>query len=122
MMNELSILFPKPEEVLLGRRRVEIRPVAFEHFAEFGAAAQGLIQLVGAATTQEIAAYAREHSADLGRVVRHCTNLSRWRIRRLPAAVVVQLVVQIIRANTDFFGQAQVAAARALRGLSSPSD
>ncbi|CDF82650.1 hypothetical protein PKB_1285 [Pseudomonas knackmussii B13] len=120
-MSDLSILFPKAEEVLLGRRRVEIRPVAFEHFAEFGAAAKGLIELVGAGSTLEIATYAEQHAAELGKVVVHCTNLSRWRVRRLPASVIVQLVAHVVRANADFFGQAQVATAKALRGPLSPS-
>ncbi len=116
-MSELTILFPEAEVVMLGRRRVEIRPVQLRHFEQFGRAAGGVFELLQAASVQQVTAYAKQHSRELGRVLVATTSLSRWRVWRLPAVVQVQLLAHVLRVNAAFFVEAQVAMAKGLDGL-----
>lgn len=116
-MSELKILFPEPEVIDVHGYRVEIRPVVMSDFDLFGKTASGLFGYLADGSLTQLNAYAVTHSADLSRVVARCTSLSRWRVRRLPSAVVVQVLVQIIRVNAGFFVAAQAAMVEALAGL-----
>lgn len=119
-MSDLQILFPKAEVVRLGRHLVTIRPVQLQHFESFGKASGELISLMANATPAEIYAYARQTGA-LKAVLGACTNLSIWRIRRLPAAAAVELMFHVIKVNSAFFDQALVNAAKVLTGAPSSS-
>ena len=115
-MSDLAILFPEPEVIEVGGRRVEIRPVKLCDFDAFGKAAGGLFELLSAGSVDQIGAYAQKHGKELGGVLARCTSLTRWRAKRLPASVAVQVLVQVVRVNAGFFGAAQAAMATALAG------
>lgn len=116
-MSDLAILFPEPEVVMVQGRRVEIRPVRLCDFESFGKAAGGLFEMLSACSVEQISVYAQRHSGQLAKVIASSTDLSRWRAKRLPAVVTVQLLAHVVRVNADFFGQAQAAMAKALAGL-----
>ena len=120
-MGELQILFPEPEVVLLGRSKVKIYPVRLRDFERYGKSAGALIELFGQAGVQQINRYAEKHSAELRRLLRSTTNLSRWQLWRLPATSAVRLLVQVVRVNSGFFGEALPAMVRALSGDQSHS-
>lgn len=119
-MSDLNILFPKPEVVGVMGRPVVIRPVELRHFDAFGEAATGLIRLLADSSLEQIYTYAKQSGA-LSAILGNCTSLSAWRIRRLPAAVAIELMVHVVRVNSGFFGQALQAMARQLVGLTPPS-
>ncbi len=118
-MSELNILYPKPVVVMLGLRQVSIRPVQLRHFEAFGKAAGGLITVVGAQSPSAVYAYAQS-SAALRDLLGTCTNLSAWRIRRLPTASALELMIKVVEINNGFFDQALVKAASQLAGVLSP--
>jgi hypothetical protein len=105
-MTDHAILFPEPQTVWLGKKPVRITPVQFCDFDRFGAAAAAVLQLLGSGTAVPALAELSRRSGDLRTILRSCTSLSRWRIDRLPAPVAVQLMLAVIRANSDFFAQA----------------
>lgn len=119
-MSDLKILFPEPAIVEVQGRRVSVRPVALRDFERFAAAAAGLISLLGTESAAGLYAYARQSGA-LQAVLGSCTDLSRWRIVRLPMPTALELLVVVIRINAGFFDQALVRAAAALAGAKSPS-
>ena len=114
-MSELSVLFPKPVLVPYGAGQVEVKPVRLEHFEAFGEAAGALLSTLQNATPAEVYAYARKSGA-LDVVLGSCTNLGRWRRRRMPAAAAVSLMFAVIQVNSSFFDQALVMAASQLAG------
>lgn len=119
-MSDLEILFPVPVVVPVGRRRVVVRPVELRHFEAFAAASASVIGMLGTKSVAGLYAYAKQSGA-LRTILGACTNLSAWRIARLPAAVAVELMVVVISINSGFFDQALVRAAAALAGAKSPS-
>ena len=121
-MGDLKILFPEPSVVMLGSSKVKIYPVRLRDFERYGKCAGALIELFGQAGVQQINRYAEKHSAELRRLLRSTTNLSRWQLWRLPASSAVQLLVQVVRLNSGFFGEALPAMVRALSGEPSHSD
>lgn len=104
-MSDLQILFPKPVIVAVGSRQVAIRPIELRHFEAFGEAAGGLLSMLGAASPAQIYEYAKKSGA-LSTVLGGCTNLSSWRIRRLPTVTAVELMIHVIGVNSSFFDQA----------------
>lgn len=118
-MSELNILYPKPVVVMLGLRQVSIRPVQLRHFEAFGQAAGGLIAAIDAQAPSAVYSYAKS-SAALRDLLGACTNLSAWRIRRLPTAVALELMIKVVEINNGFFDQALVKAASQLAGVLSP--
>ncbi|MCY1287922.1 hypothetical protein D9M68_448280 [compost metagenome] len=120
-MSQLSVIFPEPVELPLGRHAIQIRPVEFRHFAMFGRAAGQLLAVAANASYEQALAYAERNATDLRRLLRATTSLSRWRLSRLPAAVLLQVALQVVRVNGDFFAQALGKAAEVLNGQASPS-
>ena len=121
-MSELEILFPEPSGVMLGRSMVEIYPVRLRDFEHYGKSAGALIELFSQASVQQINRYAEKHSRELRRLLRRTTSLNRWQLWRLPATTAVQLLVEVVRVNSGFFGEALPAMVRALSGEPSHSD
>ncbi|MEB2328108.1 MAG: hypothetical protein OZ926_14795 [Pseudomonas sp.] len=114
-MSELNILFPKPVVVRVESREVTIRPVCLRDFEAFGKAAGELISLMAKAGPAEVYGYARQTGA-LSAVLGSTTNLSSWRIKRLPIGTAVELMFHVIKVNSGFFDQALVSAAQVLAG------
>lgn len=121
-MSELSILFPEPVTVEVMGRGVQILPVKLRHFERYGKCAAALVELFSQTGVQQINRYAEKHSAELREILRVTTTLNRWQLWRLPAAVSVQLLVEVVRVNSSFFGEALPAMVRALSGAQSSSD
>lgn len=119
-VSDLNILFPEREIVSVQGRRVEIRPVALRDFEVFGAAAGALISLLADPNDAAMMAYASK-TANLKAIIGRATNLSVWRASRLPAVVVVELMVHVVRINSGFFDQALVSLVSALSGPTAPS-
>ena len=119
-MSELAVLFPPPVQVSVQGRLVTVRPVQFRHFEVFAEAADGLISLLAEASPAAIYAYAKKSGA-LATILGHCTSLSAWRIRRLPAATAIELMVHVVRVNSGFFGSALLALVPQPAGQMSPS-
>ncbi|MBU1282881.1 MAG: hypothetical protein KJ989_15250 [Gammaproteobacteria bacterium] len=117
-MSDLKILYPKPVVVMLGMRQVSIRPVQLRHFEAFGQAAGGLISVIGAQNPSAVYAYAQSAPA-LRDLLGTCTSLSAWRIRRLPTAAALELMIKVVEINNGFFDQALVTAASRLAGVTS---
>lgn len=120
-MSDLGVLFPQPECVEIDGREVEVRAVQMRHFALFGSTANALIHVLACGSVEAIHRFGETHSKQLVEAVRATTGLSSWRARRLPASVLMQVMLQAIRVNGAFFAQAQSAAVQALAGLQSPS-
>ncbi len=120
-MSELEILFPEPAVVQLNGAAVKIYPVRMRDFERYGKSAGALIELFSQAGVQQINRYAEKHSAELRRLLRSTTSLNRWQLWRLPATTAVQLLVEVVRVNAGFFGEALPAMVRALSGEQSPS-
>lgn len=115
-MADLSVLFPEPSEITLNGKTVTLKPVTLEHFELFGTAAAGLIEMLNAASVNQILAYAKAHSKELDKMLKVTTSLS-WRQRRkLPATVAVQLMVTVVSENAGFFGEALPAMLEKLSG------
>ena len=119
-MSELQILYPQPELVRVGKRMVAVKAVEFRHFEAFGKASGELLSMLATATPAEIYRWAKNSGA-LEAVLGACTSLSAWRIRRLPAAVAVELMLFVVSVNSRFFDQALIKAGRLLVGAQSPS-
>lgn len=121
-MSELQILFPEAEFVMLGKRRVRIKPVLLRDFELYGKCAAALIDLFSSASVQQINRYASTNSIDLRRLLLATTSLKRWQLWFVPSAVAVQLCAEVVRVNSGFFGEALPAVARALNGEQSSND
>lgn len=120
-MSDLGVLFPQPERVDLEGFVVEVRAVQMRHFALFGATANALLQVLAGGSVEAIHRFGELQAKGLVAAVCATTNLSRWRAGRLPASVLMQVMLLAIRVNGAFFAQAQSAAIQALAGLQSPS-
>ena len=120
-MSDLEILFPEPVTVEVMGRDVQILPVKLRHFERYGKSAGALVELFSQASVQQINRYAEKHSAELRKILRATTTLTRWQLYRLPATVTVQLFVEVVRVNSDFFGEALPEMVRALSGAVSSS-
>ena len=118
-MNDLEILFPSVKQVRVGRRVVSIKPVEFRNFDAFGRAAGEMLAAVATGKVAHIYALSKNASA-LHAVLLSCTDLSKWRVDRLPMSVAVELMLHVIAMNSRFFDQALVNAAHLLAGESSP--
>ncbi|MBN0281055.1 hypothetical protein JTM76_35550, partial [Pseudomonas aeruginosa] len=68
-------------------------------------------------TVPAILQFGKTGSAKLRKILRRTTNLSRWRVYRLPVDVAMQIVMQVIRVNAAFFARAQQAAVTTLATL-----
>jgi|SRR5690606_17491095 len=121
-MSELSILFPEPVTVEVMGRDVKILPVKLRHFQRYGESAGALVELFSSASVQQINRYAATHSRELRQVLLATTSLKRWQLWFMPATVCVQLLVEVVRVNSSFFGEALPAMVRALSGAPSSSD
>lgn len=121
-MSELQILFPEPVTVEVMGKAVQILPVKLRHFERYGKAAGALVELFASASVQQINRYAADHSGELRDLLLVTTSLNRWRLWRLPATVTVQLLAEVVRVNSGFFGEALPAMVRALSGALSSSD
>jgi hypothetical protein len=121
-LSELEILFPKYEEVTLGRSSVRIYPVRLRDFERYGKSAGAMIELFNDAGVMQINRYASKHSKELRQLLRATTSLNRWQLYWLPATAAVQLLCEVVRVNSGFFGEALPAMARALTGATSLSD
>lgn len=120
-MNELKILFPTAARIKVGRRWVSIRPVEFRCFDDFGTASAELLAVLAKGDLAMI--YSWSKRAEVVRaVLANCTNLSKWRISRLPVTVAVELMLHVIALNSRFFEQALVNAAVLLAGEKSPKN
>lgn len=114
-MSELKVLFPDSEFVSVAGRKVLVKPVTFKGFEEFGKAATVVLAMASSQTVEQLYAYAAKQNI-LEALLVSSTNLSRWRIRRLPAAAAVHLMLHVIRVNAFFFESALVEMAQALDG------
>ncbi|MCQ4274509.1 hypothetical protein [Stutzerimonas degradans] len=121
-MSDLKILFPEPVTVEVMGRDVQILPVKLRHFERYGKSAGALVELFSQASVQQINRYAATHSRELRKVLLVTTSLKRWQLWFLPATVCVQLLVEVVRVNSSFFGEALPAMVRALSGAPSSSD
>ena len=118
-MSELDVLFPKPLEVQLAGRSVKVKPVQLKHFEGFAKASAELIEVLSEPTTQRLFAFASKRR-NLLAVLRVATDLSAWRILRLPTSTAVELMVLAVRVNASFFDAALVSLAAVLDGQKSP--
>ena len=114
-MNDLEILFPTPTRIKVGRRVVAVRSVEFRHFDEFGQAAAELMAILAKGDLAMLYTWA-ERAGALRSILSTCTDLSGWRINRLPISVAVELMLHVIAQNSRFFGQALANAAPLLAG------
>jgi hypothetical protein len=105
-MSDLAVLYPEPEIVLLGNKRVEVRAVRLKDLEHYGKTAAAAVEIAAAPSIQGINAFMSRYSRDLRRVLYTCTSLSRWYVWRLPAMTAFQLFVQVVRVNADFFALA----------------
>lgn len=119
-MSDLTVLFPEPQVVRLGKKRVLLLPVELRHFELFAKVAKRALGLLKFAPDKlfDLAS----SSADVHRLLADCTTLTAWRIKRLPAAVIVQLLLAIIEANASFFVQALEARKSQLTGATPSKD
>ncbi|WP_054911041.1 hypothetical protein [Pseudomonas sp. NBRC 111135] len=120
-MSDLGVLFPQPEIVVVDGLEVKLHAVQMRHFALFGATANALIQVLAGGAVESIHRFGETHANALVAAVSSTTSISRWRAKRLPASVLMQVMLLAIRVNGAFFAQAQSAAIQALAGLQSPS-
>lgn len=118
-MNELQILFPTSTRVKVGRRWVSIRAVEFRNFDEFGTASAELLALLAKGDLAMVYSWSKRAEV-VQAVLANCTNLSKWRIARLPVTVGVELMLHVIALNSRFFEQALVNATVLLAGATSP--
>lgn len=120
-MSDLGVLFPQPERIVIEGREIAVRAVEMRHFALFGATANALIQVLAGGSVEAIHTFGESHSGRLVDAVCATTSLNSWRAKRLPASVLMQVMLLSIKVNSAFFAQAQSAAIQALAGLRSPS-
>lgn len=121
-MSDLKILFPEPVTIEVAGREAQILPVKFQHFEQYGKVAGEVVSLLSQAGVQPVNRFAEKHSAAVRKLLLATTSLTRWQLRRLPATVTVQLLVEVVRVNSGFFGEALPAMVRALSGAMSPSE
>lgn len=121
-MSELEILYPAPVTVELDGRAVMIHPVKLRHFERYGKTAGALVELFTKASVQQINRYATDNARAVRELLLLTTSLNRWQLWRMPATVSVQLLAEVVRVNSGFFGEALPAMVRALSGPQLPSD
>ncbi|MCY1549901.1 hypothetical protein D9M68_861050 [compost metagenome] len=121
-MSELEILFPRATSVRIGRRIVNIRPVQFQQFDEFGRASAVLLAALASGEFRQIFNWGEGNQKLLHSILLNCTDLSKWRIGRLPAVIAVELMLHVIAQNSRFFEQALVNATQLLAGDGSPKN
>jgi len=119
-MSDLQILFPEPVLVEVQGKVVQIRPVRLCDFEAFGQASAALVSALADPSRGAVLAYAAKHKT-LRAILAKSTDLSAWRIWRLPAAIAVELMVHVVRVNASFFDQALINLADVLAGQTSPS-
>lgn len=115
-MSELKALFPEYRSVTVGRTTAKIYPVRLRDLEAYSHSAGSLIALLADATAIKITAYGAKNSESLQRLLRTCTNLSRWRISRLSANDAILFGYQVVRVNYDFFAQALPEVVESLQG------
>ncbi|WP_263147979.1 hypothetical protein [Pseudomonas sp. RIT-PI-AD] len=120
-MNECEILFPTPQVVTVCGRSVQIKCVEFQNFELFSETAQALVAAMANMSVERFQGHAG-NAQNMRAILRKCTNLSRWRVRRLPAPVVLQLVTHVVRVNIHFFDLALADLARLMAGQMQPSN
>ena len=116
-MSEHKILFPAPEVVALGRRKVKVRPVQLRHFELFGVATKSLLGYLQGGSISALADYAISDSKSLRRAIAATTNLTRLELAFISTPQLVQLYSHVLRVNAGFFAQAQLAVVSQLDGL-----
>lgn len=121
-MSELKILFPQPEVIELSGKRIKIYPVKLRDFELYGKEAGALINILDSMGSERLLKYAHEHAHGIRKVLSRTTGLSAWQIRRLPAPAAVQLLLEVVRVNSSFFGEALPEMVRALSGALLSSD
>jgi hypothetical protein len=121
-MSELGILYPEPVTVELDGRPVTIHPVKLRHLERYGKTAGALVEMFAKASVQQINRYAVDNAKPLRQLLLCTTSLNRWQLWRMPATVSVQLLAEVVRVNSGFFGEALPAMVRALSGPQLPSD
>lgn len=114
-LSDLEILFPPPYFVSVQGRRVQIKPVALRDFELFGKAAGPLLGLLADPSNLRVMAYAANRD-NLRAILGKATDLSAYRLWRMPAVVAVELMAHVVAVNSSFFDKALVALARALPG------
>lgn len=120
-MSDLQVLFPKSLEVEVDGRSVQIRPVRVRDFEAFADVSAQLLAVLAEPTTERLFKFAADHKRLLALLV-PSTTLSAWRIRRLPAAIAVELIVLAMRVNASFFDAALVRLASLSDGPKSSSN
>ncbi|ERY85912.1 hypothetical protein [Pseudomonas aeruginosa] len=116
-MSDLGILFPEPETIYVNGAPVIVRHVRLADFELFGDIASDLLKVLSDGTVPAILQFGKTGSVKLRKILRRTTNLSRWRVWRLPVDVAMQIVMQVIRVNAAFFARAQQAAVTTLATL-----
>jgi hypothetical protein len=120
-LSDLEILFPTPYSVTVQGRRVLIKPVALCDFELFGKAAGELLGLLADPSNLRVMAYAANR-ANLRAILGKATDLSAYRVWRLPAVVAVELMAHVVAVNSGFFEKALVSLAQALVGPTPPNN
>ncbi|MBN0091512.1 hypothetical protein JTL65_32905, partial [Pseudomonas aeruginosa] len=93
-MSDLGILFPEPETIYVNGAPVIVRHVCLADFELFGDIASDLLKVLSDGTVPSILQFGKTGSAKLRKILRRTTNLSRWRVYRLPVDVAMQIVMQ----------------------------
>ena len=120
-MSDLEILFPPPYAVLVKGRRVLIKAVALRDFELFGKASGELLGLLADPSNLRVMAYAANRD-NLRAILGKATDLSAYRVWRLPAVVAVELMAHVVAVNSGFFQHALVTLAQSLTGQTPPTN
>ena len=120
-MTDLSVLVPQPVTVKVDGKLIAVRPVKLRDFERFGESAAAVLSMMEGATPARIFEFAKKSGA-LHDVICTCTSLSSWQVNRLPAATAFALMIEIMGANSGFFGEALVSAGSRWAGAMSSSD
>jgi hypothetical protein len=119
-LSELEILFPPPYAVTVQGRRVLIKPVALRDFELFGKASAELLALLADPSNFRAMAYAANR-ANLRAILGKATDLSAYRVWRLPAVAAVELMAHVVAVNSGFFHQALITLEQSLHGPTPPT-
>lgn len=105
-MSELKTLFPSHETVKVGNVTAKVYPVKLKDLDMYSQAAANLIALLADATVIKMTIYGAKHGAELNKLLRTCTSLSRRQISKLSANDAILFGYQVVRVNFDFFARA----------------